>query len=44
VSNQVWRKQWVIEVIRLDNVIARNEQQRREEVIGRETLKWFWRQ
>jgi len=25
-------------------VIARNGQQRGEEVIGRETLKWFWRQ
>jgi len=44
VSTQVWRKEWVTEVTRLDNVIARNGQQRGEEVIGRETLKWFWRQ
>jgi type IV secretory pathway VirJ component len=25
-------------------MIARNRQQTGEEVIGRETLKWFWRQ
>jgi len=25
-------------------VIARNGQQKGEEVIGKETLKWFWRQ
>jgi len=44
VSTQVSRKEWVIEVTRLDDVIARNGQETGEEVIGRETLKWLWRQ